>query len=166
MWVSEWKACPEKTVVFSPFLFTKYQSFPLISVKFILRVTICLLCLFICSTAIAKLLVDDKPKNGKQDYVIKGRHYSETTGVPTAPVLITESHLKEAGLAGRNGADCEVAYPTCEALDYVIGTNDIRKNSEKGPFRLPLLISPERSLAIILGQETFNPQGWRFPFEL
>jgi hypothetical protein len=51
-----------------------------------------------------------------------------------------DKYLLKASLDGRNGHDCEIVYPTCEAL-----------GQGSGRIPLPKLISPEHVSAIVHG---------------
>ncbi|CAL8111699.1 unnamed protein product [Orchesella dallaii] len=105
----------------------------------------------VMSTAITRLLANnDRIKSfNKRDNIMQ-----KSIG---APLVFIEKLLAEAGLAGRNGKDCEIAYPTCAALstqeeDDGLSLKDGIKRRE--PLQVPLLITPERASAIILGQQS------------
>lgn len=92
------------------------------------------------STAIVKLLTNDSGKP------------SHNHGFHNGTKIFTSirKHLTEAGLAGRNGDDCAIIYPTCSALNDT--SDEFTSNGiKKGENPLPLLVSPDHALKIILG---------------
>lgn len=118
-------------------------------------------CILICpwfhfSTAITHLLANDNRGGRYSKNTLQMHHGNDSRrnkiGTKTSrPLLMVERMLKEAGLAGRNGEDCELTYPKCSALS---DTDDYSMNGVKQSesFRLPYLVSPEHALAIIMGQ--------------
>lgn len=106
------------------------------------------------SSAITKLLANDNGNNTKKDNQVSHSNIKEGHLGTTMTPLLLKNLLTEAGLAGRNGENCEIAYPTCKALskvedeDYSI--NGI--SQQPGSSRLPFLVSPDHAVAIIMGQ--------------
>lgn len=108
------------------------------------------------STAITNLLANDDRGGRYSKISLQGHHASDgkrnKIGSKTSrPLLMVERMLEQAGIAGRNGEDCELTYPTCSALSYTddYSTNGVKQSES---FRLPYLVSPEHALAIIMGQ--------------
>lgn len=106
------------------------------------------------STAIVKLLTNkgDGVRSFAQGHSNAGGLWRKNGNWIAAEAHSSaKKFLITAGLAGRNGEDCELIYPTCNALsdtdDY--STNGVNKSSSS---RLPFLVSPEHALAIILGR--------------